>query len=182
MLDPVTTCDERTAGWMTTSYQLLLGLDVGKDAHHAVGTDPASRRLHDAPLPNSEPKLRALFDNSPRMACCWWWSINRPRSTPCRLQSPARIRGLLTRIHPALEHAIGPKISHPAVLESCLAAAVRAGLHKAGRRKLTAIATTRTKDGRQARYSDHDGTGRTDRHRPGASPQRTPCRPASRTT
>jgi len=28
-----------------------------------------------------------------------------------------RIRGLLTGIHPALEHAIGPKITHPAVLE-----------------------------------------------------------------
>ncbi|EME63506.1 transposase [Amycolatopsis decaplanina DSM 44594] len=28
-----------------------------------------------------------------------------------------RIRGLLTGIHPALERAIGPRISHPAVLE-----------------------------------------------------------------
>jgi hypothetical protein len=43
-------------------FQVFLGLDVGKDAHHAVGLDPTGKRLHDAPLPNSEPKLRALFD------------------------------------------------------------------------------------------------------------------------
>ncbi|MEV0682219.1 IS110 family transposase [Actinosynnema sp. NPDC050436] len=47
---------------MTSGYQVFLGLDVGKGEHHAVGLDPAGRRLHDAPLPNSEPKLRALFD------------------------------------------------------------------------------------------------------------------------
>jgi len=47
---------------MSSGYEVFLGLDVGKGAHHAVGLDPAGTRLHDAPLPNSEPKLRALFD------------------------------------------------------------------------------------------------------------------------
>jgi hypothetical protein len=28
-----------------------------------------------------------------------------------------RIRGLLTQIHPALERVLGPKVTHPAVLE-----------------------------------------------------------------
>lgn len=51
-----------------------------------------------------------------------------------------RIRGLLTGIHPALERAIGPKISHPAVLEILSRCGGPAGLAKAGRRKLTAIA------------------------------------------
>jgi transposase len=47
---------------MSSDYGVFLGLDVGKGAHHAVGLDPAGKRLHDAALPNSEPKLRALFD------------------------------------------------------------------------------------------------------------------------
>jgi Transposase len=47
---------------MTSSYGVFLGLDVGKTGHHAVGLAPDGIRLHDAPLPNSEPKLRALFD------------------------------------------------------------------------------------------------------------------------
>src|SRR4051812_29685311 len=47
---------------MSSTVSVFLGLDVGKDAHHAVALDPAGKRLHDGPLPNSEPKLRALFD------------------------------------------------------------------------------------------------------------------------
>src|SRR5918997_2335427 len=46
---------------MDSTYGVFLGLDVGKGDHHAVGLDPAGRRLHDAPLPNSEPKLREVF-------------------------------------------------------------------------------------------------------------------------
>ncbi len=51
-----------------------------------------------------------------------------------------RIRGLLTGIHPALEHAIGPRISHPAALEILSRCGGPARIAKAGRRKLTAIA------------------------------------------
>ncbi|GLZ42789.1 IS110 family transposase [Actinokineospora sp. NBRC 105648] len=47
---------------MSSGFGVFLGLDVGKGEHHAVGLDPAGRRLHDGPLPNSETKLRALFD------------------------------------------------------------------------------------------------------------------------
>ena len=46
---------------MNTEYGVVLGLDVGKGNHHAVGLDPAGTRLYDGPLPNSEPALRALF-------------------------------------------------------------------------------------------------------------------------
>jgi hypothetical protein len=47
---------------MDNGYGVFLGLDVGKGEHHGVGLDPAGKRLHDKPLPNSEPKLREVFD------------------------------------------------------------------------------------------------------------------------
>lgn len=52
-----------------------------------------------------------------------------------------RIRGLLTSIHPALERVLGPRVAHPAVLEILSRCGGPAGIRKAGRRKLTAIAT-----------------------------------------
>ncbi|GGM84256.1 insertion sequence element ISSfl2 transposase [Longimycelium tulufanense] len=51
-----------------------------------------------------------------------------------------RIRGLLTGIHPALERVLGPKITHPAVLEILSRCGGPAGITKAGRRKLRSIA------------------------------------------
>jgi transposase len=51
-----------------------------------------------------------------------------------------RIRGLLTGIHPELERAIGPKVSHPAVLEILSRCGGPTGIAQVGRRKLTAIA------------------------------------------
>ena len=47
---------------MHGEYGVFLGLDVGKGEHHAVGLAPNGKRLHDAPLPNTEARLRALFD------------------------------------------------------------------------------------------------------------------------
>ena len=47
---------------MHGDYQVFLGLDVGKGDHHAVGLATDGKRLHDAPLPNTEARLRALFD------------------------------------------------------------------------------------------------------------------------
>jgi transposase len=47
---------------MDNGYDVFLGLDVGKGNHHAVGLDPTGKRLHDKPLPNTEPKLREVFD------------------------------------------------------------------------------------------------------------------------
>jgi hypothetical protein len=41
---------------------VFLGLDVGKHAHHGHGLTPAGKKIFDKPLPNSEPKLRAVFD------------------------------------------------------------------------------------------------------------------------
>ncbi|MEU4521761.1 IS110 family transposase [Amycolatopsis sp. NPDC024027] len=203
---------------MSSSFGVFLGLDVGKDAHHAVGLDPDGRRLHDGPLPNTEPKLRALFDklaqhgtllvvvDQPATIGALPVAVARAaghqvaylpglamrriadlypgraktdardafviadaaRSLPHTLRPvdvgdealaelevlvgfdddlageatriSNRIRGLLTGIHPALEHAIGPRISHPAVLEILSRCGGPSGIAKAGRRKLTAIA------------------------------------------
>ncbi len=41
---------------------VFLGLDVGKQAHHGHGLTPAGKTVLDKALPNSEPKLRAVFD------------------------------------------------------------------------------------------------------------------------
>ncbi|OMI33044.1 transposase, partial [Streptomyces sparsogenes DSM 40356] len=41
---------------------VFLGLDVGKTAHHGHGLTQAGKKVFDKQLPNSEPKLRAVFD------------------------------------------------------------------------------------------------------------------------
>ncbi|MFJ9800068.1 IS110 family RNA-guided transposase [Streptomyces wuyuanensis] len=41
---------------------VFLGLDVGKSSHHGHGLTPAGKKVFDKPLPNSEPKLRAVLD------------------------------------------------------------------------------------------------------------------------
>ncbi|UMP07069.1 IS110 family transposase [Amycolatopsis sp. EV170708-02-1] len=205
---------------MTSEYAVFLGLDVGKGEHHAVGLDPAGKRLHDAPLPNTEPKLRAMFDklaahgpvlvvvdqpatigalpvavaracghdvaylpglamrriadlypgNAKTDARDAYVIADAARTLPHTLRQlnvddealaeldvlvgfdddlaaeatrvSNRIRGLLTGIHPALERVLGPKISHPAVLEILSRCGGPIGIRKAGRRKLAAIATT----------------------------------------
>jgi transposase len=47
-------------------YGVFLGLDVGKEGHHAVGLNREGKRLHDATLPNTEAGLRKLFDKLAR--------------------------------------------------------------------------------------------------------------------
>lgn len=41
---------------------VFLGMVVGKSAHHGHGLPPAGKRVFDKPLPNREPRLRAVFD------------------------------------------------------------------------------------------------------------------------
>ncbi|WP_434600093.1 IS110 family transposase [Streptomyces sp. A5-4] len=45
----------------TSGIGVFLGMDVGKGEHHAHGLTPAGKTVHDKRMPNSEPKLRALF-------------------------------------------------------------------------------------------------------------------------
>ncbi|WP_433223854.1 IS110 family transposase [Dactylosporangium sp. CS-047395] len=51
---------------MHGDYQVFLGLDVGKDGHHAVALTREGKRLHDAALVNTEAKLRQVFDRLAR--------------------------------------------------------------------------------------------------------------------
>ncbi|GAA3352374.1 hypothetical protein GCM10017744_001060 [Streptomyces antimycoticus] len=46
----------------TRDVAVFLGLDVGKGEHHATGMTPNGKQVVDKPLPNSEPKLRAVLD------------------------------------------------------------------------------------------------------------------------
>ncbi|MET9325096.1 IS110 family transposase, partial [Streptomyces sp. NPDC003038] len=46
----------------TGDVGVFLGMDVGKSAHHGHGLTPAGKKVFDKPMPNSEPKLRAVFD------------------------------------------------------------------------------------------------------------------------
>src|SRR5690606_38522498 len=42
-------------------YAVFLGLDVGKEEHHATGLDQAGERVHDKPLPQSEGQISELL-------------------------------------------------------------------------------------------------------------------------
>ncbi|MBB5939021.1 transposase [Streptomyces zagrosensis] len=46
----------------TENVGVFLGLDVGKSAHHGHGLTPAGKKVFDRQLPNSELKLRAVFN------------------------------------------------------------------------------------------------------------------------
>ena len=54
-----------------------------------------------------------------------------------------RLRGLLTQVHPALERVLGPRLSHPAVLELLARFGGPSGLRAAGRRRLVTVASRR---------------------------------------
>lgn len=45
------------------SVQVFIGVDVGKDNHHAVAVNRSGKRLFDKALPNDENKLRALISD-----------------------------------------------------------------------------------------------------------------------
>ena len=41
---------------------IYLGLDVGKGEHHGTALTPAGKKVFDKPMPNSESRLRDLFE------------------------------------------------------------------------------------------------------------------------
>ncbi len=74
---------------MHGNYKVFLGLDVGKDGHHAVALNRDGKRLHDAALVNTETKLRQVFDKLAQHGRDSWWSTSPRRPWPCRSRSPA---------------------------------------------------------------------------------------------
>src|SRR6266542_3309973 len=71
-------------------YGVFVGLDVGKEGHHAVALNPEGKRLHDATLPNTEAGLRRLSTSSAGTAGSWPWSTSPPRLARCPSRSLAR--------------------------------------------------------------------------------------------
>ena len=66
----------------TEDVGVFLGLDVGKSSHHGHGLTPAGKKVFDKQLPNSEPKLRAVFDKLTAKAPSWWSWTSPPPSAP----------------------------------------------------------------------------------------------------
>lgn len=48
--------------YVSDEIGVFLGLDVGKTAHHGHGLTPAGKKVFDKQLPNTEPKLRNVFE------------------------------------------------------------------------------------------------------------------------
>ena len=202
-------------------YAVFLGLDVGKEEHHATGLDRAGMRVHDNPLPQSEDKISELLQalsargrvlvivdqpasigalavevardagidvaylpglamrriadlhpgNAKTDARDAYIIAEAARSMPHSLRRvdtgdealadlevivgydddlagevtriSNRIRGLLTQINPGLERVLGPKATHPAVLELLKRFGGPTGLAGASRRQLLAVAKPR---------------------------------------
>lgn len=45
---------------MSSTFIVVLGLDVGKDTHHAFGLDPDGNRRHDGPLPDTRLRMSTI--------------------------------------------------------------------------------------------------------------------------
>ena len=80
---------------------VYLGLDVGKGEHHAVALTPGGKRLADRALPNSEPKLRALFAKLARHGRVLV-VVDQPASIGALPVSVARDAGCLVAYLPGL--------------------------------------------------------------------------------
>jgi len=105
---------------------------------------PMREMRSSSPIPLGRCRTRCVGSMSvtkrwPSSACSSGSTTTLPGKPPASL---GRIRGLLTGIHPALERVLGPKITHPAVLEILSRCGGPVGIRKAGKRRLTTLATT----------------------------------------
>jgi transposase len=82
-------------------YAVFLGLDVGKEEHHACALDPAGKRVHDRPLPQSETRirdvLRALAEHGPVLVV-----VDQPASIGALAVAVARSLGIDVAYLPGL--------------------------------------------------------------------------------
>ena len=58
---------------MTTPYDVILGLDVGKTAHHGCALDAAGAKLYDKELPQDETALREVIGQLQDHGSVWSW-------------------------------------------------------------------------------------------------------------
>lgn len=63
LVNPYKQGDRMTESSDYESVQVFIGVDVGKDTHHAVAVNRSGKRLFDKALPNDENKLRSLISD-----------------------------------------------------------------------------------------------------------------------
>lgn len=63
LVNPYKQGDTMTESSNYESIQVFIGVDIGKDTHHAVAVNRSGKRLFDRALPNDENKLRALISD-----------------------------------------------------------------------------------------------------------------------
>lgn len=63
LVNPYKQGDRMTGSSDYESVQVFIGVDVGKDTHHAVAVNRSGKRLFDKALPNDENKLRSLISD-----------------------------------------------------------------------------------------------------------------------
>ena len=82
-------------------YAVFLGLDVGKEEHHACALDPGGKRVHDKPLPQSEARiteiLAALAERGPVLVV-----VDQPASIGALAVTIARALGIDVAYLPGL--------------------------------------------------------------------------------
>ncbi len=83
------------------SVQVFIGIDVGKDTHHAVAVNHSGNRLFDKALPNDENKLRALISDLKRHGQILL-VVDQPATIGALLVAVARSEGILSGYLPGL--------------------------------------------------------------------------------
>jgi hypothetical protein len=81
---------------------VFLGLDVGKSTHHGHGLTPTGKKVFDKKLPNSEPKLRAVFDKLREKFGTVLVIVDQPASIGALPLTVARDAGCLVAYLPGL--------------------------------------------------------------------------------
>ena len=86
---------------MHGGFQVFLGLDVGKEGHHAVALDRDGKRLHDAAMVDTEARLRQVFgrlaEHGPVLVV-----VDQPASIGALPVAVARAAGLQVACLPGL--------------------------------------------------------------------------------
>ncbi|MFD4912622.1 IS110 family transposase [Streptomyces virginiae] len=77
-------------------------MNVGKTAHHGHGLTPAGKKVFDKPMPNSEPKLRAVFDKLKAKFGTVLVIVDQPASIGALLLTVARDAGCEVAYLPGL--------------------------------------------------------------------------------
>ncbi|WP_406351806.1 IS110 family transposase [Streptomyces sp. NBC_01635] len=81
---------------------VFLGLDIGKSTHHGHGLTPAGKKVFDKQLPNSEPKLRAVFEKLAAKFGTVLVIVDQPASIGALALSVARDAGCQVAYLPGL--------------------------------------------------------------------------------